>query len=327
MTDNVMREISPSTQEVPLALGVDIGATAVKAAVVALDGELLQRFQQPSPRSLEGLQKFLHSALKDSPKTIRGIGIGCRGLIDAASTRINRIPGDLQFLQGKLLKEVVHTDSPVYADNDARTTLIGEVLWGVARGRRNAILLTLGTGVGGAVLADGVILHGFSNAAGHLGHISLDPAGGLCICGNRGCLETRFSSRAIESDYFAHLHRGAETRLPLDDNRNPPTVEAIYRAAAEGDPSAQCVISRATEYLASALVSFVNIFDPEVIILGGNVAAAGDQLFAPLRKEVAERTRPMLGRDVPIIQQSAIGFGGVAGAAALVFLQQQLLRI
>ena len=269
----------------------------------------------------------MHSVVKDSPKTIRGIGIGCRGLIDAASTRINRIPGHLEFLQGMLLKDVLHTDLPVYADNDGRTTLIAEVLWGAARGRRNAILLTLGTGVGGAVLVNGVILRGVSGAAGHLGHISLDLSGGLCICGNRGCLETRFSSRAIESDYFAHLHRGASAKLSLDDKRNPPSVAAIYRAAADGDPSAQCVISRATEYLAAALVSFVNIFDPEVMILGGNVAAAGDQLFAPLRKEVAERTSPMLGREVPIVPQSAIGFGGVAGAAALVFLQEKLLKI
>ena len=322
-----MDELSMHTPEVPLALGVDLGATTVKAAVVALNGELLQRFQQPSPRSLESLREFLHSALKDAPKTIRGVGIGCRGLIDSASTCINRIPGDLQFLQGKLLKEVVDTNLPVYAENDARTALIGEVLWGAARGRRNTILLTLGSGVGGAVLADGVILHGVSGAAGHLGHISLDPGGGLCICGNRGCLETRFSSRAIESDYFAHLHRGASAKLAIDANRNLPTVDAIFRAAADGDPSAQCVLGRATEYLAAALVSLVNIFDPEVIILGGNVAAAGDQLFAPLRQAVAERTSPMLGREVPIIPQSAIGFGGVAGAAGLVFLGQQLLKI
>jgi glucokinase len=322
-----MGETHADTNEVPLALGVDVGATAVKAAVVTLNGELLQRFHQPSPRSIESLQEFLHSAIADAPRTIRGIGIGCRGLIDADSTGINRIPGDLQFLQGKLLKEVAPTDLPVYADNDGRTALIGEVLWGVARGRRNAILLTLGTGVGGAVLVDGMILHGLSGAAGHLGHISLDPEGGLCICGNRGCLETRFSSRAIESDYFAHLHRGATTTLSLDGNGIPPTVEAIYHAAANGDPSAICVLSRATGYLAAALVSFVNIFDPEMIILGGNVAAAGDQLFTPLRKEVADRTSPMLGRAVPIVPQSAIGFGGVAGAAALVFLRQQLLKI
>jgi glucokinase len=318
---------TPDLGDLPLALGIDIGATSLKAAIVNLEGDLRTRFQQPSPRSLESLQGFLHPLLKELPKTVCGIGIGCRGLIDATSTRINRIPGDLEFLQGKFLNQVVSADLPVFADNDARTALIGEVLWGVARGVRNAVLLTLGTGVGGAVLADGVILHGNSGAAGHLGHISLDRGGGLCICGNRGCLETRFSSRAIQSDYFAHLHRGVPARLSLDNQGNPPNVEAIFGAATNGDPSAQCVLDRATEYLAAALVSLVNIFDPEVIILGGNVAAAGEQLLGPLRKEVALRTRPMLGRDVPIVQQSIIGFGGVAGAAGLVFLQRGLLTL
>src|SRR4030095_2884388 len=255
-----MDEISSSPKPgVPVALGVDIGASSVKAAVVTLSGELLQRFHQPSPRSLERLQKFLRSVVNDSPKTVLGIGIGCRGLIDAASTRINRIPGDLQFLQGRLLSEVVETELPVCADNDARTALIGEVLWGVARGRRNVVLLTLGTGVGGAALVDGTILHGFSGAAGHLGHISMDLEGGLCICGNRGCLETRFSSRAIESDYFAHLHRGASALIEFEEMKDLPSVETIYKAAATGDPSASSVISRSTNYLAAALVSFVNI--------------------------------------------------------------------
>jgi len=310
-----------------LALGVDIGATSIKAAVVNLNGELVQSFQQPSPRSLEALQEFIRSAREQLREPICGIGIGCRGLIDAPSTRINRIPGDLQFLQGKLLNEIVESDLPVLADNDARVALIGEVLWGAAHGVRNAILLTLGTGIGGAVLADGVVLHGKSGAAGHLGHISLDMDGGLCICGNRGCLETRFSSRAIESDYFAHLHRGAAAKLSLNSDVETPNVESILAAAVDGDPSAQCVLDRATEYLTAAVVSFVNIFDPDVVILGGNIAAAGSQLFDPLRERVAARTGPMLGRDVPIVQQSIIGFGGVAGAAGLAFLQQGLLKL
>ena len=317
----------PELHAHPLALGLDIGATSIKAAAVNLNGELVQRFHQPSPRSLEDLQQFIRSAREQLREPICGIGIGCRGLIDAPSTRINRIPGDLQFLQGKLLNEIVESDVPVLADNDARVALIGEVLWGAARGVRNAILLTLGTGIGGAVLADGIILHGKSGAAGHLGHISLDMDGGLCICGNRGCLETRFSSRAIESDYLAHLHRGAAAKLSANSDEQTPNVESILAAAVDGDPRAQCVLDRATEYLTAALVSLVNIFDPDVVILGGNIAAAGSQLFDPLREQVAARTRPMLGRDVPIVQQSILGFGGVAGAAGLVFLQQGLLKL
>ena len=266
--------------------------------------------------------------LKQAKRQVRGIGIGCKGVIDTATSRVNSLPGDLNFLEGQLLADVVEPgDLPVYADNDARTALIAEVLWGAARGKRNVVLLTLGTGVGGAALVDGGILRGASGAAGHLGHMTLDLHGGLCICGNRGCVETRFSSRAIESDYLAHLHRAAPTKLSLGKAGEPPSTEAIFRAAAEGDESARCVIDRALEYLTGAVVSVLHIFDPEVLIIGGNIAEAGPQLLAPIRDEVAHRTRILLGREIPIVFQSLVGYGGVAGAAGLVFLQQGLLKI
>jgi len=188
-------------------------------------------------------------------------------------------------------------------------------------------MLTLGTGVGGAVLVDGAILHGAGGAAGHLGHVTLDPRGGLCICGGYGCLETHFSSRAIESDYWAHMHRAAPTKLSVGSDGRRPDTEAIFRAASEGDESACCVIDRALEYLAAAIVNFLHIFDPEIFILGGNIAAAGPQLIAPIRDKIAQRTKILLGREVPIVYQKTIGFGGVAGAAGLVFLKQGLLAI
>jgi len=131
----------------------------------------------------------LSSVVRSSPP-LRGVGIGCKGIIDTATSRVNSLPGDLNFLEGLLLADVIEAESlPVYADNDARTALVAEVLWGAARGKRNVALLTLGTGIGGAVLVDGAILRGASGAAGHLGHMTLDLNGGLCICGNRGCLE------------------------------------------------------------------------------------------------------------------------------------------
>ena len=320
------RPNAPSEQTI--AVGVDIGATAIKAAPVTLGGELLQNFHQPSPRTPAALRDFVHSVLKQANAPVRGVGIGCKGVIDPATSRVNSLPGDLHFLEGRLLTDVIDAGSlPVYADNDARTALIAEVLWGAARGKRNVVLLTLGTGVGGAVLVDGAILRGASGAAGHLGHVTLDLHGGLCICGNFGCVETRFSSRAIESDYLAHLHRAAPTRLSLGNAGQPPTTEAIFRAAAEGDESARCVLDRALEYLAAAVVSFLHIFDPEVLILGGNIAEAGPQLLAPIRDQVARRTRILLGREIPIVFQSLVGYGGVAGAAGLVFLQQGWLKI
>ncbi len=299
----------------------------MKAGVVGLSGDLLERFQAPSPRSPESLRNFVLSSLRHAKTELRGIGIGCKGIIDSESSRIDRLPGDLHFLEGSVLRDLVGSDLPVRADNDARTALVAEVLWGAARGKRNVVLLTLGTGVGGAAMVDGVILHGASGIAGHFGHMIIDLQGGLCICGNHGCLETRFSSRAIEADYFAHLHRAAAATLCVGREGQTPSTEAIFQAAANGDESARRVLDRALESLIAAVVSLLHMFDPEVLIVGGNIATAGEPLLAPLRSAVARQTQCMLGREVPIVFQSAIGYGGVLGAAGLVFLHQQLLEL
>jgi glucokinase len=312
----------------PVAIGVDIGGTAIKAAIVSLNGELIESFHASSPRTVPALRDFVASIVQRTKHPVRGIGIGCRGVIDADSTCVKSSPGALCFLEGQLLSEAISAgDLPVYAENDARAALIGEVLWGSARGKRNVVMLTLGTGVGGAVLADGIILRGASGAAGHLGHTTIDPRGGLCICGNYGCLETHFSSRAIESDYWAHMHHAAPAKLSMSSAGEVPSPEAIFRAAANGDECARYVVDRALDYLGAAVVSLLHTFDPEIFILGGNIAAAGPQLIAPIQEKIARRTRTLLGREVPIVFQKLVGHGGVAGAAGLVFLKQNLLAI
>src|SRR5215470_15635630 len=121
----------------PLAIGIDIGGTTIKASIVKTSGELLETFHGPSPRTSSALREFTNSVLKRAPSPVSGIGIGCRGIIDAASTRIQSLPGDLHFLEGQLLSDIVAANVPVCAENDARTALLAEVLWGTARGRRN----------------------------------------------------------------------------------------------------------------------------------------------------------------------------------------------
>jgi len=316
-----------SRREGIYALGVDIGGTAVKAAVVSSCGTLGEKFQAPSPHTIDELRDFFSTAVQKANLPLAGVGVACKGIIDAESSRINRLPGDLHFLQGVFLKDFVGADLPVRADNDARAALVAEVLWGSARGRRNVVLLTLGTGVGGAAMVDGVILHGAAGIAGHFGHMTVDVHGGLCMCGNHGCLETRFSSRAIESDYFAHLHRAASATLPTGLDGHIPDTEAIFRAAANGDESAQCVLERAFEYLGAAVVSLLHAFNPEVLILGGSIARAGEQVLGPVRAAIAKNSCEMLGREVPVVLQSAVGYGGVLGAAGLIFLHQQILKI
>lgn len=323
-----MSETQAPRQNEAFAIGIDIGGTAIKGAVVGSSGKLLASFREDSPRTIPALQDFVRSVRKRAEVPLLGVGIGCKGVINPTTTHVNRLPGDLNFLEGSNLNELATVDDLlICADNDARTALVAEVLWGAARGRRNVILLTLGTGVGGAALIDGVIVRGASGAACHFGHVTLDIRGGLCICGNYGCLETCFSSRAIESAYFAHLHRASSTRLALEKGGRVPSTEAIFEAAAEGDPSAQRVLDLAFETLTAALVGFLNVFDPELIILGGNVAAAGPQLLARLQKDVARRTSVLIDREVPIVLQNNVGYGGVAGAAGLVFLHQQRLTI
>jgi glucokinase len=311
-----------------LAIGIDIGGTRIKAAIVDIQGHRFESLHEPSPRTTSALRDFVGSIAKRVKAPVRGIGVGCKGIIDASSTRVKSSPGDLCFLEGQFLSEVIGArDVPVFAENDARVALLGEVLWGAARGRRNVVMLTLGTGVGGAVLVDGVVLHGADGAAGHLGHTTIDPRGGLCICGNYGCLETYFSSRAIESEYWAHMHRAAPAKLSITSTGEVPDPEAIFRAAADGDECARYVVDRALEYLGAALVSFLHTFDPEIFILGGNIVAAGPQLIAPIQDKIARRTRTLLGREVPIVFQKLVGYGGVAGAAGLVFLKEKLLAI
>ena len=200
--------------------------------------------------------------------------MSCKGKIDPDSTRIEILPGTLHFLQGLALSDLVGMplDIPVFADNDARVELAGEAVWGAARGRQDAVMLTLGAGVGGAVLSGGHLLRGHSGVAGQLGHLTVEPDGAVCLCGNRGCLETVFSARAIEAAAWSAVHRGCGSVLTQLFRGQPQlaTCRTVFQAATEGDEVARTIVTSALKRLATAIVSLAHIFDPEVVILGGS---------------------------------------------------------
>ena len=315
-----MEQKSPSSCNV---LGLDIGGTEIKAAVVSTKGDIIASHRASTPVTLSAFEatiKALSQQLHLGDSNIGGVGVGCKGIIDPHTTEVLALPGELNYLQGRRLSEIlgslVPSRCPVAADNDARVALIGEHQWGAARGRQNAIMLTLGTGVGGAILADGKIMRGAGGIAGHLGHVTVDPNGGLCICGNRGCLETVFSARAIEAEAFAAIHRGVKTQL-LELSSRPPTCSDIFDCAQKGDEVARTVVERATFVLGSAIAGLVHILDPEIVILGGQISQAGDFLFNPIQREVDWRTRYLLCRNVPIVKAQIAEPSGVVGAAAL----------
>ncbi len=298
-------------------LGIDIGGTRLKAGLVDERGTLSGAMSVRTPASLSDFRAAMEQIVTTLPAD--AIGIGCKGIINSETTRVEVLPGTLNYLEGQLLSDFISSTAPVRADNDARAALAGEVAWGAARGRRNVVMLTLGTGVGGGILADGRLLHGMRGVAGHLGHLTVDPNGARCICGNRGCLETVFSARAIEGEAIAAILRGSASKLTeaFASDLAAVTCEAVFAAAAAGDAIAREICERAIGYLAGAIVGIFGAFDPEVVILGGQIAAAGPLLFEPLQEQVTARARRLVGRDVPVIR-AEISESGILGAAALV---------
>lgn len=303
-------------------LGLDIGGTEIKAALVNSKGDIITSHRASTPGTLSAFRETIQTLaghLRFGEVTIRGVGIGCKGIVDPHTTEVLALPGGLNYLEGRRLSEliasVVPAPCPVAADNDARVALFGEHQWGAARGRQNAMMLTLGTGVGGAVLADGKILRGAGGVGGHLGHVTVDPNGGLCICGNRGCLETLFSARAIEAEAFAAIHRGVKTQL--SELGSPPSCSDIFDCARKGDEVARIIIDRTLLILGSAIAGLVHVLDPEIVILGGQITRAGDFLLDPIQREVDRRTRYLLRRKIPIVKAKIAEPSGVVGAAAL----------
>jgi len=308
-----------------VVLGIDIGGAQIKAGMVDERGAILASRTIQTPSDLEGFVPSLQDAIKwllEATATPDGVGVGCKGIIDPDSTRVELLRGPLHFLEGLRLSDVVGLpmEVPVFADNDARVAMAGEMVWGAARGRDNVVMLTLGNGVGGAVICGGHLLRGHSGVAGHLGHITVDPDGDMCMCGNRGCLETVFSARAIEGAAWAAVHRGCSSSLTRLFREQPQlaSCRTIFQAAREADSLAESIVARAIHGLAAGIAGLLHVFDPEVVILGGHIADAGVDLLAPVREEVWRRSRGLLGRDVPIVEQQVADKSGIVGAAGLV---------
>jgi glucokinase len=307
-----------------VVLGIDIGGSLIRAGMVDGDGAILASRTIATPNDMDGFVPSLQDAIRwllEATALPAGVGIGCKGTINPDTTLVEILKGPLHFLEGLRLSDLVGlpTDVPVFADNDARVAMAGEMVWGAAKGHNNVLMLTLGTGVGGAVIANGQMLRGHSGVAGHLGHITIDPDGPLCACGNRGCLETVFSARAIEGEAWAAVHRGYSSTLTRLFREQPQlaTCRTIFQAASEGDALSMAIISKAIRGLGAGIAGLLHVFDPELVIIGGKVADAGDELLVPLQEEVWSRSRGLLGREVPLVEQQVADKSGIVGAAGL----------
>ncbi|MBI5282525.1 MAG: ROK family protein [Candidatus Solibacter usitatus] len=309
-------------------LGIDIGGTRLKAGLVDRTGRIERMAAAAAPKSREALEQALPALARQvlDGAAPAGAGFGCKGIVDTNTAEVRTMPGEWGFLVGvrlrELLQGVVAPDLPVSADNDAKAALAGEVAWGAARGRRDVLMLTLGTGIGGAILADGRILRGASGVAGHMGHVTVEPDGPLCICGNRGCLEAVFSARAIEAEAWTATHQGCVSPMTNVLRTTPAALDCrfIFDQAARGDLIAQGILERRIKVLGAAIAGLLHVLDPEVVILGGSIAEAGAALFEPLQREVDWRVEGLLKRSVSLLPNGVADTSGVVGAAGLAYL-------
>jgi glucokinase len=305
-------------------LGIDIGGTRLKVGMVDERGRIVRQALTTSPASRSALAAALPAlaaqVLESDP--VRAVGFGCKGIIDRQSTEVRTMPGIWNFLEGVRLSAMlgeVCAGVPVTADNDAKAALAGEVVWGAARGRSNVFLLTLGTGIGGAILSDGRILRGAADVAGHLGHLTVEAGGPPCICGNRGCLESVFSARAIEAEAWTATHLGVLSPMCEIIRAHPDALSCrfVFEQAAAGDPIARRIVEEKIAALGGAIAGLIHALDPEIVIVSGSIADAGDALLAPLHREVQWRIQGLLRREVPIVPCGVHDTSGIVGAAGL----------
>jgi glucokinase len=298
-------------------LALDIGGTKLAAGVVDGTGEVHSFVVVPTQRD-EGPDAVLHRlwdlgrrAVEESGVAwaeLGAVGIGCGGPLDAAAGVLiapPHLPGWHDIPIAALAAEAY--ELPVVLENDATAAAAGEHRWGAGKGSANMVYLTISTGVGGGVVIDGRLYRGACGNGGELGHVTVDWHGRRCrSCGRLGCLEAYVSGTSI-------AERAREAGLDV------ASAEELAASAAANDALAARVWDETVEALACGVVSIVNLFEPELLVLGGGVTRSGDQLFVPLREQVAAAAMKPAG-DVARIVPSAFGdLVGVVGAAAIVY--------
>lgn len=207
---------------------------------------------------------------------------------------------------------------PTRLENDGNAAALGEHVYGAGRGCRHLIYITVSTGIGGGLIIDGRLYRGATGVAGELGHMTIDPDGPLCGCGNRGCLEALASGTAIAARGEELVAQGGSALLArLAEEQGGLTAEAVAQAADQGDIACQGIIRRAGYYLGIGLASYLNIFNPELIIVGGGLAKAGDLLLGPARAEMEARAMPEALKAVQLKRAELGDYVGVMGMVAL----------
>ncbi len=311
-----------------LVCAVDLGGTNLRAAVIDRDGEIHEHIKCSTPRdaSATDIVKAIGETVVacEDESADRGTGIAAVSVVVPGTTRVEtgvvtQAP-NIPCLNGYALAPALEErlQRPVLLENDANAAAVGEMWQGAARNYQTIICITLGTGVGGGIILDGELWRGIDGSAGELGHMSVEPFGGVkCRCGNVGCLEVYASATAIVRMAGEALASGQKSSLQAEHL----TAEKVYRAGVDGDELAVQVFQRMGTYLGVGLASLVNIFNPEAVVIGGGVAGGWELFEKFARDEVARRAFPIPANRVRIVRAACGDDAGILGAARLAFLE------
>ncbi|HEM4813259.1 TPA: ROK family glucokinase [Streptococcus suis] len=312
-------------------IGIDLGGTSVKLAILTTEGEIQEKWSIKTnildegshivPDIIDSIKHRFesHGLTKDD---FLGVGMGSPGVVDSeAGTVIGAY--NLNWKTFQLVKEQFESalGLPFFIDNDANVAALGEQWVGAGNNNPNVVFMTLGTGVGGGVIAAGNLIRGVKGAGGELGHITVDfEAPFDCTCGKKGCLETVASATGIVnlSRRYADQYAGdAKLKQMIDDGQDV-TAKDVFDLAKEGDDLALIVYRHFSEYLGVACANIAAVLNPAYIVLGGGVSAAGEFLLDGVRKVFAENSFPQIKESTQIVLATRGNDAGVLGAASLV---------
>jgi len=307
-------------------IGLDIGGTKVLGVLLADDGTVLREERLASPHT--GLDALVATGAAivsrlDAPDA--PIGVGAAGLVDKDGTL--RYAPNLPNVRGAPLRDALAhaTGHAVVVDNDAAVATLGEVTYGAAVGRRDVLLVTLGTGIGGGFLFDGRMYRGAHNFGAEIGHFTVDPAGPLCACGERGHWESIASGSALGRMARELVAKGGGSALVAAAGGDPGAVTGndVGTAAAQGDADARSLLVQYAENVALGLAGLANILDPECIVIAGGLVELGPLLFGPLQEAFG---RHIEGADYrPTVAIVPAQLGERAGAIGAAVLARRLL--
>lgn len=312
-----------------IRIGVDIGGTSIKIGLVEDTGAILEKWEIPTNQA--GTSEIIVNEICDSIgaklekygwtfRDAAGIGVGAPGFVDGKTGFVYEavnIAGWRNVPLGELFTK--RTGLPVFVENDANAAALGENWVGAGNQAENMVAVTLGTGVGGGIIANGKILDGVNGTAGEIGHITIDPHGYPCNCGRRGCLETITSATGIARQAMENIAKDPDSGLAEYYRMNGGvTAKVVFSRAAQGDANCQEIVEHTTDVLGKALANLAIIVNPSCMVIGGGVSKSRDQLLQPLKHAFSKYALPRVSEVCEIKLAQLGNDAGLIGAASLV---------